>query len=210
MIKRSGAYRDRKSYSDGVVLLCETSQYSNTINPNSGMINPQLIDGTASISFSNIPQHFKDIKLVFSQMAHNTNNTTGYRIVMNLNGDTTNNRYYTRAGFRATGSGGNTSVSAPTWNADNTNSFYYGYVYRPENVTWTGSGEVTFPSYSVNSGWSRSAYGNWYHLNQSDYNLPYGFNYYNGTTMTISSINLSLESSVAFRQNSKISLYGIG
>lgn len=188
------------------VLLAETAATSGTTNSVSGMTNPVMIDGTTTIDFTSIPQTYRDLRIVFDNMGHNTSNTTGYRIMITLNGDTTTTRYYTRSGVQATGSG--------NWNADNTNYLYYGYVYRPENVTWTGTGEIMIPGYStIRGGWNtRAFYGWWYHMSQSSYQIPYVFNYYNtaDADKAITRITFALDGNPGFRQRSKISLYGIG
>ena len=184
------------------VLLAETQQTS-SINTVSGMTNPVMIDGTTTIDFVNIPQNYRDLRIVFDSMGHNTNNGSGYRIMMTLNGDTTNNRYYTRADNRDT-----------TWNVDNTNYLYFGYMYRPENTTWTGTGEIYIPGYSKNrGGWNqRTFWGFWSHMNQSGYLITYKFDYYNNAAadLPITKITFKNESDVAYRARSKISLYGIG
>lgn len=184
------------------VLLAETQQTS-SINPVSGMTNPAMIDGTTSVEFANIPQTYRDLRIVFDSMGHNTANGSGYRIMMTLNGDTNNNRYYTRADNRDT-----------TWNADNTNYIYFGYMYRPENTTWTGTGEIYIPGYSKNrGGWNqRTFWGFWSHMNQSAYLITYKFDYYNNAAadLPITKITFRNESDVAYRARSKISLYGIG
>ena len=184
------------------VLLAETQQTS-SINTVSGMTNPVMIDGTTVVEFANIPQTYRDLRIVFDSMGHNTNNGSGYRIMMTLNGDTTNNRYYTRADNRDT-----------TWNVDNTNYFYFGYMYRPENTTWTGTGEIYIPGYSKNrGGWNqRTFWGFWSHMNQSAYLITYKFDYYNNAAadLPITKITFRNESDVAYRARSKISLYGIG
>ena len=192
--------------SQGTVLLAETSNVSGTKNPYSGMLNPVMVDGQTSVVFSGIPQNFKDLKFVFSDMAHNTSNSTGYRLFFNVNGDTTNNRYYTRAGSQV--SGGNTS--ATQWNADNTTAFYWGYVYRPENVGWTAMGELNIPRYSTNLTWNvRQVNGYWYHINQMTTPFLYAGYYYNSADAAkpVTSVTFNLESSVGFRTGSKISLY---
>jgi hypothetical protein len=184
------------------VLLAETQQTS-SINTVSGMTNPVMIDGTTVVEFANIPQTYRDLRIVFDSMGHNTANGSGYRIMMTLNGDTTNNRYYTRADNRDT-----------TWNVDNTNYFYFGYMYRPENTTWTGTGEIYIPGYSKNrGGWNqRTFWGFWSHMNQSAYLITYKFDYYNNAAadLPITKITFRNESDVAYRARSKISLYGIG
>lgn len=184
------------------VLLAETQQTS-SINTVSGMTNPVMIDGTTVVEFANIPQTYRDLRIVFDSMGHNTNNSSGYRIMMTLNGDTTNNRYYTRADNRDT-----------TWNVDNTSYFYFGYMYRPENTTWTGTGEIYIPGYSKSrGGWNqRTFWGFWSHMNQSAYLITYKFDYYNNAAadLPITKITFRNESDVAYRARSKISLYGIG
>ena len=184
------------------VLLAETQQTS-SINPVSGMTNPTMIDGTTSVEFANIPQTYRDLRIVFDSMGHNTANSSGYRIMMTINGDTTNQRYYTRADNRDT-----------TWNADNTNYIYYGYMYRPENTTWTGTGEIYIPGYSKSrGGWNqRTFWGFWSHMSQSAYLITYKFDYYNNAAadLPITKITFKNEGDVAYRARSKISLYGIG
>ena len=184
------------------VLLAETQQTS-SINTVSGMTNPVMIDGTTSVEFANIPQTYRDLRIVFDSMGHNTANGSGYRIMMTLNGDTNNNRYYTRADNRDT-----------TWNVDNTSYFYFGYMYRPENTTWTGTGEIYIPGYSKNrGGWNqRTFWGFWSHMNQSGYLITYKFDYYNNAAadLPITKITFKNESDVGYRARSKISLYGIG
>jgi hypothetical protein len=185
------------------VLIAETMPTSGTINSFSGMTNPVMIDGTTTLEFANIPQTYRDLKIVFDSMGHNTANSSGYRIMMTLNGDTNTSRYYTRADNRDT-----------TWNVDNTNYFYFGYMYRPENTTWTGTGEMYIPGYSkTRGGWNqRSFWGFWSHMNQSAYLITYKFDYYNNAAadLPITKINFKNESDVGYRQRSKISLYGIG
>jgi len=185
------------------VLIAETSPNSGTINSFSGMTNPVMIDGTTVVDFTNISQNYRDLRIVFDNMGHNTNNGSGYRIMMTLNGDTTNARYYTRADNRDT-----------TWNVDNTTYFYFGYMYRPENTTWTGTGEMYIPGYSkTRGGWNqRNFYGFWSHMNQSAYLITFKFDYYNNAAadLPITRITFRNESDVAYRLRSKISLYGIG
>ena len=184
------------------VLLAETQQTS-SINTVSGMTNPVMIDGTTSVEFANIPQTYRDLRIVFDSMGHNTANGSGYRIMMTLNGDTTTARYYTRAENRDT-----------TWNVDNTSYLYFGYMYRPENTTWTGTGEIYIPGYSKSrGGWNqRTFWGFWSHMNQSAYLITYKFDYYNSADAdkAITRITFRNESDVAYRLRSKISLYGIG
>jgi hypothetical protein len=185
------------------VLIAETMPTSGTINSFSGMTNPVMIDGTTTLEFANIPQTYRDLKIVFDSMGHNTANGSGYRIMMTLNGDTTTARYYTRADNRDT-----------TWNVDNTSYLYFGYMYRPENTTWTGTGEIYIPGYSkTRGGWNqRTFWGFWSHMNQSAYLITYKFDYYNNAAadLPITKINFKNESDVGYRQRSKISLYGIG
>ena len=185
------------------VLIAETMPSAGTINSFSGMINPVMIDGTTTLDFVDIPQTYRDLKIVFDSMGHNTANGSGYRIMMTLNGDTNTSRYYTRADNRDT-----------TWNVDNTNYFYFGYMYRPENTTWTGTGEIYIPGYSkTRGGWNqRTFYGFWSHMNQSAYLITFKFDYYNNAAadLPITKISFRNESDVGYRQRSKISLYGIG
>ena len=187
------------------VLLAETSMSGGT-NSISGMANPTMTDGTTELDFNNIPQTYRDLRIVFDNMGHNTNNSSSYRLMLTLNGDTTNQRYYSRSGVSATG--------ASNWNADNTNYLYYGYVYRPENVTWTGTGEIIIPGYStIRGGWNtRAFYGWWYQMNQNSYQVPYVFNYYNSADAdkAITRITIRMDGNPGFRARSKISLYGIG
>ena len=185
------------------VLIAETMPTSGTINSFSGMTNPVMIDGTTVVDFTNISQNYRDLRIVFDSMGHNTVNGSGYRIMMTLNGDTNTSRYYTRADNRDT-----------TWNTDNVNYFYFGYMYRPENTTWTGTGEIYIPGYSkTRGGWNqRTFWGFWSHMNQSAYLITYKFDYYNNADAdkAITRITFRNESDVAYRLRSKISLYGIG
>jgi hypothetical protein len=209
-ISRRGLFTNTiKSQYSGTVLLAETTILGNDINTFSGMTNPQMLDGSSSIAFTNIPQTYRDLKFVFSDMAHNTANSTGYRLFFTINGDFTNARYYTRAGSQV--SGGNTS--ATQWNADNTNAFYWGYVYRPENVGWSAMGNLNIPRYSTTLAWNvRQVNGYWYHINQMTTPFLYAGYYYNTALacLPVNSVSFNLESNVGFRAGSKISLYGIG
>ena len=185
------------------VLLAETSPIAGTVNSVSGMTNPVMVDGTNTIDFTDITQNYRDLRIVFDNMGHNTANSSGYRIMMTINGDTNSSRYYSRVENRD-----------GTWNVDNTNYLYYGYLYRPENVTWTGAGEIYIPNYSTTmGGWnSRTFYGFWSQLNQSGYLVNFKFDYYNNADAdkAITNIKFRNESDVGYRQRSKISLYGIG
>ena len=185
------------------VLIAETMPTAGTKNAFSGMTNPVMIDGTNTIEFAGIAQNYRDLRIVFDSMGHNTANGSGYRIMMTLNGDTNTSRYYTRVENRET-----------TWNTDNTNYFYFGYMYRPENTTWTGTGEIYIPGYSkTRGGWNqRTFWGFWSHMNQSAYLITYKFDYYNSADadLPITKITFKVESDVGYRQRSKISLYGIG
>jgi len=185
------------------VLIAETMPTSGTINSFSGMTNPVMIDGTTVVDFTNINQTYRDLKIVFDNMGHNTDNGSGYRIMFTLNNDTNTSRYYTRADNRDT-----------TWNVDNVNYFYFGYLYKPEYTTWTGTGEIYIPGYSkTRGGWNqRTFWGFWSHMNQSAYLITYKFDYYNNADAdkAITKIGFRNESDVAYRQRSKISLYGIG
>ena len=185
------------------VLIAETMPTAGTINSFSGMTNPVMIDGTTVVDFTNISQSYRDLRIVFDSMGHNTANSSGYRIMMTLNNDTTTARYYTRAENRDT-----------TWNVDNVNYLYFGYMYRPESTTWTGTGEIYIPGYSKSrGGWNqRTFWGFWSHMNQSAYLITYKFDYYNSADAdkAITRITFRNESDVAYRLRSKISLYGIG
>lgn len=195
----SGVTQNNSSY----VLIAETMPTAGTKNAFSGMTNPVMVDGTNTIEFADIVQNYRDLRIVFDSMGHNTNNSSGYRIMMTINGDTNTNRYYTRA-----------ESMTSTWNTDNTNYFYYGYMYRPENVTWTGSGEIYIPGYSkTRGGWNqRTFWGRWSHLSQFAYMIEYKFDYYNSADAdkAITKLTFKVESDVGYRQRSKISLYGIG
>lgn len=185
------------------VLIAETAATSGTINPNSGMTNPVMVDGTNTIDFVDIVQNYRDLRIVFDNMGHNTSNSSGYRIMMTINGDTNSSRYYSRVENRD-----------GTWNVDNSNYIYYGYMYRPENTTWTGSGEMYIPGYSkTRGGWnSRSWWGHWHQMNINAYLQTMAFDYYNSTDAdkAITRLTFKVESDVGYRQRSKISLYGIG
>jgi hypothetical protein len=185
------------------VLIAETMPTAGTKNAFSGMTNPVMIDGTTVVDFTDISQNYRDLRIVFDSMGHNTANGSGYRIMMTLNGDTNTSRYYTRADNRDT-----------TWNVDNVNYFYFGYMYRPENTTWTGTGEMYIPGYSkTRGGWNqRTFWGFWSHMNQSAYLITYKFDYYNNAAadLPITRITFRTESDVGYRLRSKISLYGIG
>ena len=185
------------------VLIAETMATSGTKNAFSGMTNPVMVDGTNTIEFADISQSYCDLRIVFDSMGHNTSNTSGYRIMITINGDTTNHRYYTRAENRD-----------GTWNVDNSNYIYYGYMYRPENTTWTGTGEIHIPGYSkTRGGWNqRTFWGHWHHLNQNAYLITYAFDYYNSADAdkAITKLTFNVEGNVGYRQRSKISLYGIG
>lgn len=185
------------------VLIAETAATSGTINPNSGMTNPVMVDGTNTIDFVDIVQNYRDLRIVFDNMGHNTSNSSGYRIMMTINGDTNSSRYYSRVENRD-----------GTWNVDNSNYIYYGYMYRPENTTWTGSGEMYIPGYSrTRGGWnSRSWWGHWHQMNINAYLQTMAFDYYNSADAdkAITRLTFKVESDVGFRARSKISLYGIG
>ena len=60
------------------VLLAETTNVA-SINAFSGMTNPVMIDGTTTVTFANIPQTYRDLKIQLSYMSHNTNNASQYR-----------------------------------------------------------------------------------------------------------------------------------
>jgi hypothetical protein len=190
------------------VLLAETSPVAGTLNPNgSGMTNPVMVDGTGTVSFLNIPQTYRDLKIQFSYMSHNTNNDSQYRISWWYNGDTTNNRYYSRGGTQATGT--------PGHNSDNTDRHYFFYNYNHLNRRndWPGQGEIIIPNYSSTLKTNvRGAYGTSWNMVSLSYTIPWGFNYYNSDVVKqpVTRLDFSWESDVKFCEASKISLYGIG
>jgi hypothetical protein len=187
------------------VLLAETSPTLGTINAVSGMTNPQMIDGTGTLTFSNIPQTYRDIKIQFSYMSHNTANTSQYRISWWYNNDTTNNRYYSRGGTVATGT--------PGHNSDNTDRHYFMYCRNHTQTSWGSIGDITIPNYSSTLPNNfRLAYGNSWNLNSLDYTIPWGFAYYNNDVVKnpVTRLDFSWESDVKFKEISKITLYGIG
>jgi len=182
----------------------ETQLVAGKIHPVSGMKQPQMIDGTTTVTFENIPQTYQDLKLTFHNMTHNTNNSTAYRLMIAVNGDTGATRYYSRAGFQATG--------GAQWNADNVNYWYHGYVYRQENTTWIANGDLTIPLYSQQMPYNvRGAYGQWWHMNQSTMPIMYGFQYYNtpNAALPVTSLVLTIDGNPGFRATSKITLTGI-
>ena len=87
------------------VLLAETTNAAST-NAFSGMANPVMIDGTTTVTFANIPQTYRDLKIQLSYMSHNTNNGSHYRFSWWINNDNTNARYYSRGGTQASGTPG--------------------------------------------------------------------------------------------------------
>jgi hypothetical protein len=208
-LKKYGKFGDqnRNLYS-GQVLLARTTPLANNYNPYTGLLNPQLSSGTTSILFESIPQNFKDLKLIFRNTGHTTANTTGYRIRININQDSTNTRYYTRAGVQV--SGGNTSGA--NWNSDNTDGIYWGYIYNPTLTSWAPSGEMIIPNYSATMPANfRAGYGMWWHMNQMSYPQPCGFQYYNNSAaaLPVTSLLIRIESNHGFHANSEIALYGI-
>ena len=197
----------------GYNLLAKTTTLSSDFNGFSGMLNPQLSAGTTSFTFSDIPQQYKDLKIVLRNMGHSHGDTNGYRLIVRINGDATNTRYYSRAGYQVTGSGGNTSVNPANWNSDNTDGIYWGYLYNPGSTSWAGNGEITIPAYSISMPTNfRGGYGSYWNMNYSSYNLPYGFQYYNNAAaaLPVTSLSFSIESSRAFQTYCDISLYGLG
>ena len=52
------------TWGTGMTLLCQTTTTAGTYNDVSGMLNPQVVDGTSTFSFTNIPQDFRDIDRV--------------------------------------------------------------------------------------------------------------------------------------------------
>ena len=208
-VKKYGKFGNQdQSLYKGQVLLAKTSTVSGTFQHYSGMTNPQLVSGTTSVLFESIPQNFKDLKVVFRNVGHTTANTTGYRIRVNINQDSNNTRYYTRAGVQV--SGGNTSGAS--WNSDNTDGIYWGYIYNPSQQSWCGNGEMIMPAYSSSQITNfRGGYGMWWHMNQSTYPQPYGFQYYNNAAaaLPVTSLLFRIEGGQGFNPFSEISLYGI-
>jgi hypothetical protein len=189
------------------VLIAETMPTSGTTNSFSGMSNPQMINGTATITFANIPQTYRDLKIQLSYMSHNTANASHYRFSWWINNDTTNARYYSRGGTQATGT--------PGWNSDNTDRMYgwYSYNHLNNGQSWSSNGEIIIPNYSTTLKTNfRGMYGvHWNMLNLS-YPTQWGWNYYNSDVvkLPVTRLDFSWESDVRFCIDSKISLYGIG
>jgi hypothetical protein len=187
------------------VPIAETMLTANTINSFSGMTNPQMIDGTTTVTFANIPQTYRDLKIQFSYMSHNTVNGSQYRISWWYNNDNTNNRYYSRGGTQATGT--------PGHNSDNTDRHYFMYCRNHTQTSWGSIGDITIPNYSstLTSNF-RLAMGNSWNMNSLDYAIPWGFNYYNNAAaaLPVTRLDFSWESDVKFKGISKITLYGIG
>lgn len=206
-ISKRGQFNPDNSSQYGTFLLAETTSLSSDKNGFSGMDNPLLVDGQTSIVFQNIPQTFTHLRIMFSDMAHTESSNSGYRCKVAINGDTTSSRYYTRAGVPGGGNYGGAG-----YGVDNSDSVYIGYVYRPENVTWSGSGEMYIPLYSKTMPYNqRTGWGQWWHLTASSYPYVVGWNYYNNAAaaLPVTSLTFTLESGKAFRSNSKISIYGI-
>lgn len=189
------------------VLLAETSPTSGTVNSVSGMTNPQMINGTGQLTFANIPQTYRDLKIQLSYMSHNTENDSHYRFSWWINNDTTDNRYYSRGGTQASGT--------PGWNSDNTDRMYgwYSYNHLNRGMSWSSNGEILIPNYSTTLKTNhRGAYGvHWNMLNLS-YPTQWGWNYYNADAvkLPVTRLDFSWESDVKFSIDSKITLYGIG
>jgi len=204
--KRGNLSSDRQ-LDYGSVLLAETVTLANDKNPYSGMTNPVLLDGQTSFVFESIPQNFTHLRLMFSDMAHTENSNSGYRLKMAINGDTSNTRYYTRSGIPG---GGNYGAQGHT--ADNTDSVYIGYIHRPENTTWSSSGELYIPLYSKQMPYNqRTGWGQWWSLSTFGYPYVVGWNYYNNVaaSLPVTSLSFTMDGAKAFRSNSKVSLYGI-
>ena len=188
------------------VLLAETTNAAST-NAFSGMANPVMIDGTTTVTFANIPQTYRDLKIQLSYMSHNTNNGSHYRFSWWINNDNTNARYYSRGGTQASGT--------PGWNSDNTDRFYgwYSYNHLNRGEAWSSNGEILIPNYSTTLKTNhRGAYGvHWNMLNLS-YPTQWGWNYYNSDVvkLPVTRLDFSWESDVKFSEGSKITLYGIG
>jgi hypothetical protein len=183
------------------ILLAETVS-SASVNAISGMTNPVLATGTQSVSFSGIPQNFKDLTVRISQISHNEGNGNGRYIRMNINGDTTNNRYYVRTGVQAT--------SGASSNQDNIDSFQFGPFYDNTQTSWPGMLEFTFPQYSTTLPTNfRQGMGMYWCMNAFTYPMPLGLFYYNNAaaTLPITSLNFSWNTA-AFRSPTRIALFG--
>jgi hypothetical protein len=188
------------------VLLAETTNAAST-NAFSGMANPVMIDGTTTVTFANIPQTYRDLKIQLSYMSHNTNNASQYRFSWWINNDNTNNRYYSRGGTQATGT--------PGWNSDNTDRFYgwYSFNHLNRGVSWSSNGEIIIPNYSTTLKTNhRGAYGVHWNMQGLSYPTQWGWNYYNSDVVKqpVTRLDFSWESDVKFSEGSKITLYGIG
>ena len=188
-------------------LIAETSKLLGTINPISGMTNPQMIDGTAQLTFSNIPQTYRDLKIQLSYMSHNTANDSQYRFTWWINNNTTNARYYSRGGTQASGT--------PGHNSDNTDRFYGWYSYNHINrgISWSSNGEIIIPNYSSTLKTNhRGAYGQHWNMNSLSYPTQWGWNYYNedAVKLPVTRLDFSWEGDVKFSADSKITIYGIG
>ena len=183
------------------VLLAETVSVAST-NPVSGMTNPVLATGTSTVSFTGIPQTFKNLTVKIDQISHNEGNANARYIRVNINGDTTNNRYYTRSGVQATG-----GVSA---SADNIDSFQLGPFYDTTQTSWPGMVEFTFPQYSSTLPTSfRQGMGMYWCMQAYTFPMPLGLFYYNSSaaTLPITSLNFSWNTA-NFRTPTRISLFG--
>ena len=189
------------------VLLAETRPTSGTVNLVSGMTNPQMINGTGQLTFANIPQTYRDLKIQLSYMSHNTENDSHYRFSWWINNDTTNARYYSRGGTQASGT--------PGWNADNIDRFYgwYSYNHLNRGRSWSSNGEILIPNYSTTLKTNfRGAYGVHWNMENLSYPTQWGWNYYNDNAvkLPVTRLDFSWESDVKFSIDSKITLYGIG
>jgi len=189
------------------VLLAETRSTSGTVNPVSGMTNPVMINGTGQITFANIPQTYRDLKIQLSYMSHNTENDSHYRFTWWINNDTTNARYYSRGGTQASGT--------PGWNSDNVDRFYgwYSYNHLNRGLSWSSNGEILIPSYSTTLKTNfRGMYGVHWNMQNLSYPTQWGWNYYNADAvkLPVTRLDFSWESDVKFSIDSKITLYGIG
>jgi hypothetical protein len=183
------------------ILLAETVS-TETVNSISGMTNPVLATGTQTVTFSNIPQNFKDLSVSISQISHNEGNGNARYIRVNINGDATNNRYYTRIGVQAT--------SGASANADNIDAFQIGPFYDNTQTSWPGQAEFTFPQYSSTLPTNfRQGMGMYWCMNAYTYPMPMGLFYYNATAATLPITSLSFSwSSASFRAPTRIALFG--
>jgi hypothetical protein len=152
--------------------------------------------GAASITFSNIPQTFTDLKLVMS--ARGSASGTRQNVLIQLNGSGSSFTWLGLYGF-------NTSVQSNT-----TSNNFAGNIPNSSNTANTfGTQEIYIPNYTSTNAKSLSidyAVEN----NGTDNFLGFDADLWNpGTQAPITSITLSINSSGNFVEFSDFSLYGI-